>query len=61
MKGKAPVKTQGRWTSVCIAMDFKTDQIEFYAEGKNFTGKSGGLRSLNAFMSNNTDLPMVIR
>ena len=37
------------------------DQIEFYADGKNFTGKAGGLRSLNEFMSNNTDLPMVIR
>ena len=55
------MKIQGRWSSYCIAMDFELDQITFYVEGKNFTGKHGGLRSLNSFMSNNTDLPMIIR
>ena len=55
------VKYLGRWTSICIAMDFVSDNTLYYAEGKPFSGKFSFIRPLSAFLSNNTDLPMVVR
>ena len=55
------VKYLGRWTSICIAMDFVSDTTLYYAEGKAFSGKVGALRHISELFSNNTKLPMVVR
>ena len=58
---KAPVNIQGRWSSFCFAFDIKTEKREYYTEGKPFIGSLSSVRNISSFMSNNTDLPMVIR
>ena len=62
LKDDAPANYMGRWTSLCIAMDFVTDTTVYYTGGKEFQGSSGRpLRKLSSFLSNRTDLPMVVR
>ena len=55
------VKTQGVWTSICLALDFANDTTAYYANGKAFEGKISSAKPLRVWMSNNTDLPMLVR
>ena len=42
-------------------MDFVSDTTLYFAEGKAFTGKFSVLGPLSGLLSNNTNLPMVVR
>jgi hypothetical protein len=58
---KAPVKILGRWTSFCFALDFEADSVAWYVDGRPFLGPEGHPNPLSALLSNNTELPMVVR
>ena len=42
-------------------MDFVSDTTLYYAEGKEFSGKASQARHISELLSNNTELPMVVR
>ena len=50
-----------KWTGFCVALDFHNNTWDMRINGKENTGKKTWARPTDGFMSNNTDLPMVIR
>ena len=51
-----------KWTSICVAFDFSGDRWEYLVNGKRLKYKrTSYLRPLNGRMSDDKDLPMVVR
>jgi hypothetical protein len=60
LEKKVPVKIQGRWTSFCFSLDFEGDSINMYVDGRPMI-REIYINPLSALLSNNTELPMVVR
>ena len=56
-----PVNPISKWTSLCLAIDFKNDARVLYLNGKNSYERGRALRPMNGKLSNATTLPMVVR
>ena len=56
-----PVNSISKWTSLCVAMDFKKDKIILFLNGKNRNEKIRSLRPMNGKLSDAKGLPMVVR
>ena len=52
---------RSKWTSMCSGLDFVGDLWRLFVNGEEITERTSKLRSLDGKMSDDKDLPMVVR
>ena len=52
---------RSKWTSMCSGLDFVEDLWRLFVNGEEITERTSKLRSLDGKMSDDKDLPMVVR
>ena len=52
---------RSKWTSMCSGLDFVEDLWRLFVNGEEITERTSKLRSLDGKMSDEKDLPMVVR